>query len=1857
MALRLLDKEQDVDDLYSRLQQAETGGEENPWIRTKIQPPEGSSAYGPIQITKGLAVGALKNKYFSDSPELEDWVATKFIPHADTLLKHGGNKDKIADYNSDFDYGGKGDFNDYDKSMYEAMGKTIIRKELQRKPDLDLPAYWRGTTPEKSYLDRYNAKPSDIRTYNIEASPEESANAVDSYRDIISGTISSLTTPLLKEPTKQALRLIPEETLEKTGAVSVKAIAPIFGLYQTSKNAIVAKALGEDVSIGNLLITDRSLLEIPEVNNIVHSPEYQEGLKDILSNTLSTITPAMKPLTDQLISNMPEESVARLGEVALDILTMTSMSELNIAGKRQMGRRIGEKVVSQAAPMSEIIGKHGFEQWRNQVISAFENAAGNEGWWTLLKSKFAKIKTPISPTFKQPTLPPSPMKSSPGFARLKGDNQNEINAIKKELQLAKKSKAKPEDIQNIVARLKAAEALLTPKEQPTAKGGEIWYHGGAKGLEGDIVGGMVTKDRAEAQRFADEVGGVVYEVPNEAVIPAKQGDTTNDGQSLGSAYKNYGFIKSVKSGRKGWDAKLSPKESAKGGETEDKASESYPISKDVLTPEIMDQLMPSEIELVTKRVIEGKSLSQTAKEIDALSPEWVETVENELASKIQELKNAPSEPTEEEYQFVDEQKSQLKSYISGKIKYDLKNTGEFASLKHLNWLFASPDERGWTPDELVGELQGMGFNIESGDELRELISETFKDEIWNKVGKAVARMDKVYINKMKKASVSLSKPKKIIPKKEKKPEKLVGRGTVLNQKQDTDRAMQQQITSNMPFTLLGNKAEVLSRLSDGIKIELRRDVNVVYDLFGGAKGYRVGLFDNIPSENYNLNEFSDERYNYYKNMQDPVKVEEIKSTVKILRNQLMSEIASSFGIDPNKYSTDALRQALNKWIQRGLLKERAQFTRDVIQHFGNKLLAKAVADNFKSPESSAIYYFLENTSVFGISKDNDKYTWTQGIIRTSQDKATIRDTMARIVDVDMKLNTELSRDGKMPITQMDAWQKMDEITSDVMSGKLDPKKTVVLVDPQYLNPSQKAGTYSVGTKDTTWEGHKDNLETHLLPLAHSGVRIIYTNNEDINLNRWLRANKLPYNVEEQIGAVANRGGRDEVIAFINYKLPKEFTTRSGTSIVGEKPGEEYLGEEITGESQRFSEWLKQKQELEAQGEKRIPSFGAEWEPWQRKDIFIEGMKNGLVYTDHTGKVHNNIRRFVSKYPGASYEQIKEYMKLVGGDARHPPKLPKTTQVVPYEWSQPFKDLTAFQSTPLSGLDPVRAAEIVDGKSYGPVRKYIVEPARNAERQYKIALKKTLDELTKISHGMASKSNQSQIVFRLIEDRLTPEDMKRMTPAIRNTVEYMKVEYEKLLEQMNEVRVRTGKNPIMRRANYITHLQELNLLDDFFQGISNIPDETIKNIPEFIKANSAFFRFALERLGGPFKEDAIDAFRTYASKAIPIIYNTNIIRQARAMAERLPNNAYKYFSQYIDEVLTLRSTYVDKAIPKPILTGLSWLRNKLGKGAILGNISSILNQPFTFPNITSAAGVKFTCKAIMQCFTPGWREFAEANSTVLHGRIFEIDFDPTLLKKADIALAFLMQAADREMVRIAFTAGFQQATSRGLNTEEAIRFADDMAFKTQSGFNLSDLPPVFRSKFTQTFLQFQNTVNNGFNYMKFDLGKNQQTGERSKWGTFKAALTLIGTFLAINKLYDALGLPTPVDSAHDLVPVISMGEYGPPLIYAGPLAMLSLFTASDPYEKSKAWNRLKTIPFLFISGGNQLRKTWAGVEANIKGGKFNKKGKRLFQIKGMAEQTRSALFGPYQTKAGKKYIKERQSEKKSSTVNSSLRLLR
>lgn len=476
-----------------------------------------------------------------------------------------------------------------------------------------------------------------------------------------------------------------------------------------------------------------------------------------------------------------------------------------------------------------------------------------------------------------------------------------------------------------------------------------------------------------------------------------------------------------------------------------------------------------------------------------------------------------------------------------------------------------------TPEEFA-TLRNEPLNIPSGQKGMEGASQLHLDAITpslEKIGKEVSREEFIsghpQAEEMFKPTLAQKQPQGSTQTTKVE----IGSGGILNTKESVDFTARREITSQMPFTLLGNKAEVIARMPLKLKAELTKGVKNVYDLWGGSKGYRIGLFKDVKSENYHLNEFSNERSSYYKHAKDPVAHKTMIDKVTELKNGLMAEIAKAFDIDPAKYTPEYLKQGLNKWMSEGMSKEKYQYVRNVVQNYGEKILKEATSDNFASPESAAKYYFLENTATFGLKQDSKGYSWSQGLIKTSKGKSSLKEAITRLENAGEIISAEHARDKNINLTKEDAWVVMDKLVDEIKSGKVNPKETAVMVDPQYLNPSGEEGTYSVGRSDTTWAGHKQNLEQHLLPLIKTGAKIIYTNNMDPKLAAWLKENKIPYNVETGIGASFGKGGRDEVISIINYEIPEGVVTGNVGNYSGSQPGEGGL----FGGSESFKKWL------------------------------------------------------------------------------------------------------------------------------------------------------------------------------------------------------------------------------------------------------------------------------------------------------------------------------------------------------------------------------------------------------------------------------------------------------------------------------------------------------------------------------------------------------------------------------------------------------------------------------------------------------------------------------------------------------------
>lgn len=153
------------DKLYYSIVAAEHGvnPDHDLWIRTEVVG-SGSSAYGPVQLTKDLAQGYLNNGKIEWSEEEREYLE-RFVDQGWVFLAHGGmsevgvvdekqinaNKEvydrlkiKVGDkYNSNYDYGGAGYLTTpKDKEMYIQVTKKMLNEIYERNGG-DINKFWR----------------------------------------------------------------------------------------------------------------------------------------------------------------------------------------------------------------------------------------------------------------------------------------------------------------------------------------------------------------------------------------------------------------------------------------------------------------------------------------------------------------------------------------------------------------------------------------------------------------------------------------------------------------------------------------------------------------------------------------------------------------------------------------------------------------------------------------------------------------------------------------------------------------------------------------------------------------------------------------------------------------------------------------------------------------------------------------------------------------------------------------------------------------------------------------------------------------------------------------------------------------------------------------------------------------------------------------------------------------------------------------------------------------------------------------------------------------------------------------------------------------------------------------------------------------------------------------------------------------------------------------------------------------------------------------------------------------------------------------------------------------------------------
>ena len=410
--------------------------------------------------------------------------------------------------------------------------------------------------------------------------------------------------------------------------------------------------------------------------------------------------------------------------------------------------------------------------------------------------------------------------------------------------------------------------------------------------------------------------------------------------------------------------------------------------------------------------------------------------------------------------------------------------------------------------------------------------------------------------------------------------------------------------------------------------------------------------------------------------------------------------------------------------------------------------------------------------------------------------------------------------------------------------------------------------------------------------------------------------------------------------------------------------------------------------------------------------------------------------------------------------------------------------------------------------------------------------------------------------------------------IESAVETFRKIYDGLFEQMNDVRIRNGYEPINYRKGYFPHFQPgttdgiLGLMGKALgidAEVTALPT-TISGLTHTFKPGITYFGHALERIGFDTAYDAVEGFDKYVEGAASVICYTDVIQNLRALAEQvryrtsdeglrervddiraredlteqdkelrikeiMEKGRYSLsnFAVELDEYTNLlanKKSKYDRSIEhlagRKTYNLLKAWENRVAANMVAVNPASWLTN---FGVITQAgAQLKTTSvlKAMAQTLQ-GWKTddgFVDRSDFLTNRR----GSDPlirTWQQSASAVLSKPMEWIDTFSADTIVRARYMENIERGMSEETAMREADDFAANVMADRSKGAMPTIFeaRNPIMKMFTQFQLEVNNTFSYLFKDLPREQR-----KKGVGYLALALfkflIGGYL-YNEVYEYL----------------------------------------------------------------------------------------------------------------------------------------
>ena len=518
----------------------------------------------------------------------------------------------------------------------------------------------------------------------------------------------------------------------------------------------------------------------------------------------------------------------------------------------------------------------------------------------------------------------------------------------------------------------------------------------------------------------------------------------------------------------------------------------------------------------------------------------------------------------------------------------------------------------------------------------------------------------------------------------------------------------------------------------------------------------------------------------------------------------------------------------------------------------------------------------------------------------------------------------------------------------------------------------------------------------------------------------------------------------------------------------------------------------------------------------------------------------------------------------------------------------------------------------------PIDTYLrgIRDADMKANDYKAAIMNQLRPL-----GIKKGTKESALLFDMVEGNLQQgsEAFNKLTPDIQKKLlegkEVVKGIYEKSLNDINEVMRVYNLPEIAKRDNYITHYVEaMELYPTLVRQLENAKDpEALKSLNIFFSnrkgdPSKTFMSWELPRSGAEHTKDAIGAIEKYIKPAAERIYYTPLVRGLdTAKSFATGENAIKFLQHIKDNVLLKRPNEWTEAASPGINTMLGAFQKRLAKGALFGNINTVIQQVASTP-LSLLVGGKEALIATVNRFSKDSAELmAMSQNLHLRSPTEWVDMDARLFKGimewankipgSQTARAgynywqkfteWGLKTFDKEAASHAFITGIAKGRSMGITDKKQLAaLGDAYADMLQGSFAKVDRPMVMDTPIARAFFQFQSFAMNLGATIMTDLpvlAKQEGVGR-----TIKSLLRTAAGASVVNAIAEENGMPPPF-SLSTFLPGASTFRFGAPGAFAAIGSTVKFATgAADAKQFGKDVKKLAVT--MAVPAGGQIYKT-------------------------------------------------------------------